>query len=288
MIPQKYYKVNLSTMPDFIRARNHWEDHHTYRFKYTRINPRACEICWQEEGSVTELKDGVETTYAAGYAKGFIHNELREVYSYDKIHHEYTLIIYLAEAAEPLTEEELVSWKPQKGEAVIPGIVQDARYNQKLAVLIKRAVQEYNSASRSRQLRTYGTLMEILALMTDYSLSCVQDVQKQSRIKLQHCKNVCAYITEHLQQKLSVSVIAEQTGISPNYLPQLFSETMGEPLVAYINRQRIQTAQQLLIQHDASLEQLAETVGISDPKYFCRLFKKYAGITVSEYKKQYR
>ena len=63
---------------------------------------------------------------------------------------------------------------------------------------------------------------------------------------------------------------------------------MGNSLVEYINRQRIQTAQQLLTQYDASLEQLAEMVGISDPKYFCRLFKKYAGITVSEYKKRYR
>ena len=149
-------------------------------------------------------------------------------------------------------------------------------------------MRDHNSIDRSGKLRVYASLMEILALMTDYSLERAHAVQQHSGIKLRHCQAVRSYVAEHIQQKLSVAEIAAHIGVSHNYLSQLFSETMGSSLVEYINRQRIQTAQQFLTQYDASLEHLAETVGISDPKYFCRLFKKYTGITVTEYKKRYR
>lgn len=33
-----------------------------------------------------------------------------------------------------------------------------------------------------------------------------------------------------------------------------------------------------------SIREAAQQIGIDDEKYFCRLFKKYVGMTTSEYK----
>ena len=287
MIEQKYYKVDLTINPQITRYCAMKTDNYSYHYKYDKLLPHLGEICYLETGSVTELKDGVETTYTAGHAKAFIHNEIREVYSHDPVHNEYFIMIRFAEEPVLMTEEELAAWTPKVREAIMPGLVQDPKINQQLAPLIKKAVQEVSIGDACRYLQFYSVLYEIFALLTEYSLSRVKPLQQKKTKKMRHCTRACNFIEKQLSERITVKEVAVHVGITYHYLCQIFTEVMGMPLVEYINRQKLQYVQQLLTECDLTLEQAAASIGFDDPKYFSRLFRKYTGITFSEYKKQF-
>ena len=60
---------------------------------------------------------------------------------------------------------------------------------------------------------------------------------------------------------------------------RLFSECMGLSPVEYRNKLRVQKAVDLLKMKKYSVGEVAEMVGISDIKYFSKLFKRYTGAT---------
>ena len=54
----------------------------------------------------------------------------------------------------------------------------------------------------------------------------------------------------------------------------------------YINRKKVERAQLLLFTSDCSVKEVAYKLGFSDHSYFIRLFRKMAGITPQEYRRQ--
>jgi two-component system response regulator YesN len=62
---------------------------------------------------------------------------------------------------------------------------------------------------------------------------------------------------------------------------------MGSTFIEYVSRLRMERAKLLL--HDSNLKtyEAAEKVGFNDPQYFSSCFKKYTGMTPSDYKAQF-
>ena len=93
-----------------------------------------------------------------------------------------------------------------------------------------------------------------------------------------------AYIDQNFDKELPLDLIAEMFHISPNYFSSLFHLSVGQSFMEYIIDRRIGKAKQLLGQEDARSSEIAEKVGYDNPYYFCRIFKKYTGLTPSEYR----
>lgn len=53
----------------------------------------------------------------------------------------------------------------------------------------------------------------------------------------------------------------------------------------YLNRLRIKKARVLIENSSDSITEISGAVGIEDVNYFCRIFKKYSGITPTELRK---
>jgi len=79
---------------------------------------------------------------------------------------------------------------------------------------------------------------------------------------------VLQYIDEHLTESISVSRIAVQFYITPNYLSRLFKKTVGEGCNEYIVRKRIEKAQDLLESTNMKTGKIACMVGYRDTNYF--------------------
>ena len=81
-----------------------------------------------------------------------------------------------------------------------------------------------------------------------------------------------------------MNVIAEHFNIHKAWASQKFKENIGMSIPEYIIKCRIDRAKQLL-KTDMTIEQIVEAVGFSNKVTYCRLFKKYEGITSSQYRK---
>lgn len=99
-------------------------------------------------------------------------------------------------------------------------------------------------------------------------------------------KQVLACIHQRYSEKLSLEKLAAQAHVSPVYLSNLFSKTMGKTLVEYIQAVRIGHAKELLGNPELSIADIADQVGYGDAKYFAQVFKKAAGITPTAFRNQ--
>ncbi len=94
------------------------------------------------------------------------------------------------------------------------------------------------------------------------------------------------YIDNHFQKDISLDDISRELNISPYYFSKLFKEETGENFVEYVTVRRMDKARSLLRNPDKSIKEICAEVGYSDPNYFSRIFKKYQGVTPTEYKEK--
>ena len=92
------------------------------------------------------------------------------------------------------------------------------------------------------------------------------------------------YIDENYSASLSLDALAAQVHLSPSYFSKLFKREMGENLSTYILHTRIERARFLLRTTDKKAYEIAEAVGIYDPVYFSKIFKKVTGMKPKEYR----
>lgn len=92
------------------------------------------------------------------------------------------------------------------------------------------------------------------------------------------------YIEDHYMEDLSRDDIASFACLSPNYLSKLWSRRTGTSLREYINECRINEAKRRLISTDETSTEISLAVGFGNITYFSSTFKKYTGMTPSEWK----
>lgn len=102
-----------------------------------------------------------------------------------------------------------------------------------------------------------------------------------------HVLDVIEWIRTHYDQPLTVASIAEQFGYHPTYLTNIFKKYTGYPILTYVNRTRIAVAKNLLTNRTLSIYRIADMCGFLDEKYFMKLFKRYEGITPTQYRKAF-
>lgn len=101
-------------------------------------------------------------------------------------------------------------------------------------------------------------------------------------------RNVLNYISQHLQENLSLSVIAAHFEKNSSYLSDRFRKEMGCSLTDYIRKERIRTSLRYMNITGLTIAEISNKVGISDFSYFTRLFVKQIGCTPTEYRKMLR
>ena len=82
----------------------------------------------------------------------------------------------------------------------------------------------------------------------------------------------------------TVSDAAEYVGLTEKYLCKLFKEQLGVTPVGFLQQLRADRAAQLLVSTSLSVAEIAESIGIPDPTYFSRFFKRRQGCSPSEYR----
>lgn len=94
------------------------------------------------------------------------------------------------------------------------------------------------------------------------------------------------YIDLHLQQPLSVALLAKELGLSESYVSIVFKRETGVAVSEYIRRKRVDTARILLQYTEFSCLEIAEYLCFSSDSHFSRVFREYTGQTPREYRRR--
>lgn len=98
----------------------------------------------------------------------------------------------------------------------------------------------------------------------------------------------CNYINNHLQDDFTYRDVATFVHLSPRHFLRRFQNEMGENFSVYVQRIRIEGAMRLLEEEKIMIEDISRLVGYQDDKYFQKIFKKYTGYTMREYRRRRR
>ena len=85
----------------------------------------------------------------------------------------------------------------------------------------------------------------------------------------------------------SVASSAEAAGLSVDHFSTLFRSSTGFSPMDYFQRRRVHRSCTLLLNPRPSITEIAAELGYSDAPHFCRLFKRYKGMTPSAYRTLY-
>lgn len=95
------------------------------------------------------------------------------------------------------------------------------------------------------------------------------------------------YIYNHLHEKIVVSDIAAELGLSVQYLSKLFHAETGITLNRYILKKRIDAACQLLKFSDYEAVEIGSFLSFSSHSHFIQKFKLETGLTPKQYREKY-
>jgi AraC-like DNA-binding protein len=97
-------------------------------------------------------------------------------------------------------------------------------------------------------------------------------------------KNIDKYIKENLDKQISSDDICKQFNCSRTALYNISMQSFGKGIMQYINYCRIEKAKALLAE-GKSITETSEECGFSEYNYFCKVFRKYVGLSPRTYVK---
>lgn len=92
------------------------------------------------------------------------------------------------------------------------------------------------------------------------------------------------YLAENLDRSVTVEEMAMALNISAGYLSMVFKQYIGQSPIAYFNRLKMERVCELMRVRGLSLKQAGACVGLLDENYLSRLFRRYTGTSVKEFR----
>ncbi len=137
----------------------------------------------------------------------------------------------------------------------------------------------YNMIQKCDNVKDLNELLEEIAISV---ASKVNSFNNKS-IKL-ILRKAIDYLKEHYNEQVTLNEVARNIYVSTYYISRMFKKELGKNFVDYLNEIRIEKAKELLKDVQYKAYEIAEMVGIPDAHYFSKLFKKYVGVTPTEYR----
>ncbi len=105
---------------------------------------------------------------------------------------------------------------------------------------------------------------------------------------LQGVRRMCAFIAGHFREDIGCAEIADAARLHPKYAMAVFKRATGLSLAEYLSLLRLSYAQALLADDGASVLEVALDSGFGSLSSFNKCFRKKAGMTPTEFKREHR
>lgn len=97
---------------------------------------------------------------------------------------------------------------------------------------------------------------------------------------------VIHYLHANYMKDISLEDAANVAIMSKNHFCTLFRRETGESFVTYLQRLRIEKAKVLLKDYKNQVQDVSRMIGIDNYRYFSSLFRKYVGISPTQYREK--
>jgi len=92
------------------------------------------------------------------------------------------------------------------------------------------------------------------------------------------------YVLQHIGRPLRTREVASHCQLSLGYFCRLFKQTTGMTFVEYLGRARVERASEVLRGQSGPVTEMAFTCGFGSVQQFNATFRRYAGVSPTEYR----
>ena len=166
-------------------------------------------------------------------------------------------------------------------------------FNQLVGSTVKYLIDSNITMSDILQYNIYNklsekeTLEDIEKLLVDfYARIC--NGPRTSGVTANYGDKILLYLHENYKREIDFEDLAGRLGISYSYLRKIVRERTGKSAQDYVNNLKIEEARNLLRNTQMSIRSISVEIGFSNVQSLNRFFKKYDGITPSEFRSLYQ
>ena len=151
--------------------------------------------------------------------------------------------------------------------------------------LLAQIVQACQTPRLGSQLAVKAALLGIVAVCARSGLIEGRQMRPNADYKARQLKGIVGYLGEHFAEPLTLSAVAAQFGLSPQYFSTFFRENFGRTFTQHVNSLRIEQAARLLRETDLPVMEIGFNVGFDNFSYFIKRFREVYGASPSNYRK---
>lgn len=136
------------------------------------------------------------------------------------------------------------------------------------------------SGSALHLLREFAT-----AMVKSYHAAAMMDCSNETRPSDFRIRNALAFIRQNLGNRPTIEKVAKEVGLSRSRFFEQFKGCLGISPQHYIDSSRVSCATTLLTRSAASLAEISDELGFSQPAHFTRFFTQHTGVAPSTFRR---
>lgn len=150
-------------------------------------------------------------------------------------------------------------------------------------ILLSEYIDHYGTHHENyKELVSAELLVLLLNISREYTNTLLQDSSSKNKT-LTIAQEILNYLNTEYSQKITSTIISERFEKNYDHLNRCFKRMTNYSILNYLNLIRISNAKRLIATSHLNFSEIGYLVGIENPYYFSRLFKKITGISPSEY-----
>ncbi|PKM58221.1 MAG: hypothetical protein CVU98_02025 [Firmicutes bacterium HGW-Firmicutes-3] len=133
-----------------------------------------------------------------------------------------------------------------------------------------------------------GNHHEAKCLLRDFCNQYMEKLDKQKTDKTAIVLDkLIVYINLHYAENITLDQLSSICDLSPSYISKVFKKHLNTNFIDYVSSVRTLVAKRLLKNSLLSIKEIGYEIGYVDSNYFTRVFKKYEGMTPTEYRNKW-
>lgn len=155
--------------------------------------------------------------------------------------------------------------------------------NEIIPLLVNTDNDFYKKYEGYKKIASTNLLQILIKISRDYISAKIDITEGHFSKSFIKCRKLLNYLNNYFMKKVTRADIEELFESNYDYLNRIFENMTGYTILNYLNTLRITKAKELFDTTPIKISEVGYLVGISDPYYFSRFFKKHTGMTPSQY-----
>ncbi|MBQ4145570.1 MAG: helix-turn-helix transcriptional regulator [Clostridia bacterium] len=290
MMVMIFYEVEIKSIPEFLFACS--TNYAEYKHHFHRV-PDFMEIAIIEEGRVISTNaDGSWEMACPGMLSSCLSDRDFESVAYNGERQRHTTVgvnvkynFKRRDSKDNIDVEELKKNVKEGKTVLIPFHENVDPIEDSVKLKIKNIINYLCSSGYNGRLSALSEWFSLCAMLSEFVIHKLDSSNANtSPAAMKYVSKAQEYIKENYKKNITIEELAQNLKISSGYLHSIFKAVSGMSVIEYINSYRVEMVKQMIRRGDISLRDASLNVGISDPSYMSRLFKKVSGISFKEFR----